>query len=473
MNIFPDILLTTDAHQYGILAQNLINGKGFTLGGLPELIFPPGYSILLIPFLFFFDPNRAVLLLMYLGFLSLVVGMFLLTKKYTNGKIATIAALALLLNGNVIYYILLGYAEILMFAALLLSFYFFEQENKKKLFLSGALLGLAYLIKSEAILYMGVFICLRLFTKSLTLNRNFIYFAIPLLICIFGYSVYLYQHTGEIALSGKLAVLEWDRYIEDHSIDRHSIIYRLYPDWTLGPSLKNYSLAGIDFYKRGLINITAMKQAVFELLLPLKIILPILVLSLMVWKQYWKLFLAIAIINIPIAVTLLLHIENRYLFSILISIIFLLSVSAGNLPVVNLKKNLLKTLTSLSAFAGLFLLTNNSYLPLRADLPGLIEQQKENLEFLKNNPVENDIIISRKPVHSFLAGKDYSPLPYTRDPGVLTAFLDRYPNATIILDRWDFYTLPQVHSLIKNDYHSSQKQMVKDKQVLIFENWEK
>jgi hypothetical protein len=471
MSIFPNIFLTTDAQHYGILAQNLINGRGFSLGGTPELIYPPGYPLLLTLPLSFLNPENAVLLLMYLGFAGLVLGSFLLVKKYTNTLIAVLTALFILINGNIILFALLGYAEILMLPFVLFSFYFFDTEDKRKLFLSGLLGGIAYLIKPEALLYIGVFVFIVYLRKHLSVDKKIILFFIPLAILALSYGLFIYKATGKLALSGKIATLEWDKYVEGVA-DRDSVAYRFNQDGTIGATIGNFSLKGINLFVRALRNLKNFKQAVYELLLPIKIIAVSLLLGFVLEKKYRKLFLAVGFLNLPVLASLLFHIENRYVLPVLISVVFLLSISVSQIFLTkNMKYNLLKIVVSLFSLVTLTVLTHYSYYPIRSTYVDLVKDELATQKFLAENPVEGDVIISRKPIYSFLSRKDYIPFPYTNDPQVLTTFLDHYHNATIILDQWDYYLLPEVHRLILEDFQSGRRQIVKEKQVLVFDNW--
>jgi len=444
-----DVLQTTDAQRYAVLANNLVSGRGYTLDGFPELIFPPGFSLLIAPLILLgLSLDLSVAIVMATGYLLLGLGIFLLTKEFFEEKIAMLVSLFVLVNGNIILWSVLGYAEILLFGFLLMAAYLFITK-KKNSYLSGFFAGFAYLIKPEALIHIFLFLSLLYLFRRKTLVENFKKFSLPLLLIIFAYSSYLFIHTGKLAVSGKVATLEWVRYIEDKNLSAERIFYRYNEDGTLGPTIKNYSLSGINLKERVRLNLISLKQASFEILLPLKVVLVIIFLNLLFIPKTRKLFLLLAPFVLPISISLVFQIEQRFLFPLILFTIFFLVHS-----MLLLSKSQDKLLTKgilLASLLTLLAMTYYSYYPLKKEMPNLKREKTEILSFVSS--IGNvPLILSRKPVYSYFTGADYYPLPWVETKEDFKKYLDNHKEGLIILDAWSRNTLPETESVIRNNF---------------------
>ncbi|HJX58975.1 MAG TPA: hypothetical protein VJ481_00260 [Patescibacteria group bacterium] len=444
-----DVLHTTDAQRYAVLANNLVSGRGYTLNGFPELIFPPGFSLLIVPLVLLgLSLDLSVAIVMATGYFLLGLAILLLTKEFFEEKIAMLASLFVLVNGNLILWSVLGYAEILLFGFLLMAAYFFIAK-KKNVYLSGFLAGLAFLIKPEALIHIFLFLSVLYLFRRKTFVEKLKKFSLPLLLIIFAYSSYLFIHTGKLAVSGKVATLEWVRYIEDKNLTAERIFYRNNEDGTLGPTIKNYSLSGINLKERVRLNLISLKQASFEILLPLKIVLVVIFLNLLFIPKTRKLFLLLAPFVLPISISLVFQIEQRFLFPLILFTIFFLA-HALLLPFKS-KGKLLTGGILLASLLTLLAMTYYSYYPLRKEIPNLKREKAEILSFVSligNVP----LILSRKPVYSYFAGADYYPLPWVETEGDFEKYLNKHNGGLIILDDWSRNTLPETESVIRNNF---------------------
>lgn len=385
------VFKTTDAQRHAILAVNMLEGRGYALGGFPEIVFPPGYSLLLTPLLLVgFSAQQAVTALSSLS-ASLIVAMsFLILRKKYSVATSFLLSFFVLVNGHFLLWTALGHTEIVWVATMLIALYFFV-DNKYAA--SGLVIGVAYLVKPETLAYAAfglVFVLLK--SKN---RKDLAKYLLPLLVVIASYSSYLFSNTGQLALSGKIPTLEWSSFIENPETAREEVVHRLNPDGSVGPNLGNYSLKNVNLIKRASLNALALKQSLFEIFLPLKVFAVLALGIFVVFAKHRKKMIGEAMIVSPALVAILFQIENRYLILILgIGIFWLVRAATTG------AKTRLGMSISAASFVFLLALTFYSYLPLKAELPDL-KKQLLTFDSQSQDISEVELIISRKPYYSF------------------------------------------------------------------------
>jgi len=448
-------LPTTDAQTYSLLANNLVEGRGYSLGGKTELIFPPGLPFLLTPFIALgLSMDVAINLFFALTYLGLVLLVFYFLKSYSEKRTALITTIFIFLNGNFLLLLVNKQIELVWYLFLLAGGLFFYK--KKYPLLVGFLWAFAYLIKPDTLGYLGVvYFCDLLSTKKI---KRVVQTLPIVLLVVIGYSLFLHQSIGGWHLSGKMATLNWDQYVEMPSFNRDSLVYRLNSDLSIGVKAEDFSWEKISWMSRIQNNTLDFKQVVFELLLPLKIVLPIILLTFLLFKKkkVFKEFLFL----MPLFSVLLFHVEKRYLIPILIFSIFWL---VRNTEIDKKRITWIQRLGVVASLVSLILITYYSYLPLKVES---INSKKERVgvnEMMGGLRNTEKIIYSRKPVYAYFLETDYSPLPYVNDCQQVNLFFED-KQGVIVLDNWSKYTLPKTDQCVRFKYFDTNE----DKIVEIF-----
>jgi 4-amino-4-deoxy-L-arabinose transferase-like glycosyltransferase len=209
-----------DESAYLLLGHNLVTGNGFTYTGYPELHFPPLHPLFVgLLSLMTGDLEMASNLenAIFGGLLLLPV--FAIAVRIYGSQTAWLTAVLLALfpplTVSVLYWGSMSEPPFLflLFSALALFLAALEGQRFWMFFAAGAVLGLAYLTRDEAIAFCGalsIFALMWLWTeaKSLTLQVSWAVatFALSFLLVAAPYLWYLHVHTGQWMISGKLQI---------------------------------------------------------------------------------------------------------------------------------------------------------------------------------------------------------------------------------------------------------------------------
>jgi len=440
-----DILHTTDAQRYAILAKNLLDGKGYTLAGWPELVYPPGYSFVLIPFLILgISFDKAIALLNAIAIFGLAVIIYKLVQFILGRQIAIVSSLFIVANGNIVYWASLGMVEPVWLLSLFASGYFFLLRKNKFTLLSGFLAGFSYLFKPETLGYVFIFLMIHFLKKEKDLIK-YLRFLIPFILIVFSYSFWLYKNSGILTYSGKTAGLYWDSFIENKNLKQYDLAYFLHSDNSVGITLKDKSPISINLIKRLSINLNNAKRALFEILLPLKIILFALLLSFVKLKKKSRYLIYASAFLFPSFSSLVFHIENRYLIFFIVYVVFIITFA-----IFTVNRRRVNKLVSLFLLFTLVVITYYSYWPLKTEFKNLKIDKSEIKTAIADSNIQNSLILSTKPVYSYFLEKDYYPLPRVDDYDKLKGFFNYYSNYVVILDDWSKNTMSKEDAYIQD-----------------------
>jgi len=144
--------------EYRVIAENVLDGHGFSMKiedkYVPKIVHPPGYSLFLATIFALFGksdfPVRAIQIL--IDSLSVIL-IFLIVERIFGGFTALIAALiAGLYPFSVIMSFMLLPATVALFISILAAYFYSKKELKGSDYLiSGLLLGIAALFRSQLI----------------------------------------------------------------------------------------------------------------------------------------------------------------------------------------------------------------------------------------------------------------------------------------------------------------------------------
>jgi 4-amino-4-deoxy-L-arabinose transferase-like glycosyltransferase len=154
----------SDDREYASIARNIVNGKGivrnfiypidvnfFDKLPVPEFMHPPGYPLILAGFFKLFGiSDFAALLPSYLSYFILVLLIFFFTKRFLEIKTATIAAVILIFNKEILDASIIALSEAVYTLLFFLFFIsFVKAKSLRALFVTGILLGISHLIRQN------------------------------------------------------------------------------------------------------------------------------------------------------------------------------------------------------------------------------------------------------------------------------------------------------------------------------------
>jgi hypothetical protein len=330
-----------DEAGYLVLGRNLLAGQGYTTWREPETIFPPLYPIVaaLLDRLVG-DPEQAsnVAYVVFGALLPLAV--LLLGRRLYDARTAWVAAgltaLAPALNVSVLYwgsmteplYCALLYGGM---AALLAGL---QDGRTRPLAIAGALVGLAYLVRPEAVVWLGTFTLFGVAwlarERGLGLRRALAALApFPLAFAVVAapYVGYLHTQTGTWTLTGKTGVT-WDigpAVVQDAAALDRLIMglnergeVRWYAPWRSSAGDGLLAIAVRDprgVARRVVDNAISARQKLLDDIFPLALV-PLVVVGLVAvpWdrRRLWREGFVVAGL-VPLAAFLPFHVESRFL----------------------------------------------------------------------------------------------------------------------------------------------------------------
>ena len=197
----------SDACDYGGLARNLVNGKGFVINHVyplslvflplipqPDCLWAPGFPIALaLAFSIFGISDNVMLGANIFLFLILIIAGYYLALRYTDPKTALVFLVFMGFSQNSYFTILFGSPEILTALFLTLSILFWH-NNTNRLIVSAIFFSLAVLTRYQVIILLpvflvfsgraykklGIFALIVLAVNSVWLLRNLLVFGDPL-----------------------------------------------------------------------------------------------------------------------------------------------------------------------------------------------------------------------------------------------------------------------------------------------------
>lgn len=215
-----DRVVRWDEPDYLILGRNLFTGRGYAVTDRPELHYAPLYPLvtgLLYPLTHNMKLNSDICFVLF-GTLTLLP-FYWLSRRLFGMRIAVMATaflcLSPMLTAAVLFWgtMLEPLYLFLLFTAFCAVWVAWEKQRVWAYWAVGALLGLAYLTKPEAIVYFGLMFVLlalaNLWRRSLLKWRTVLGIlggVLAFALVISPYIAFLYRHAGRIMITGKLGV---------------------------------------------------------------------------------------------------------------------------------------------------------------------------------------------------------------------------------------------------------------------------
>lgn len=207
-----------DSLQYLIPIHNLIQGKGYTLGGMPELMFPPGLGILAYPFfLVTGDIEYSGMLASLFCYVLIIPTTYHIALKLFDRRCAAVSAFFVVTTPKLLQMSVSCMSDVPFCFFLLLGLWLYignmEMGGRLRSVLLGACLGFVYLLRPEGILVAALALLSLVFVNGILVsgtdeNRLRRLFSPCLaiatfVVCASPYMIFLHEHTGRWAFSEK------------------------------------------------------------------------------------------------------------------------------------------------------------------------------------------------------------------------------------------------------------------------------
>lgn len=180
LSAFNTVLLAGDSVSFAALAENIKNGAGYTMNGLPHLHWPPLFPFFIALTDMIFDNVAISIKFISIVFSTLtLVIVYLLSRRFgINAFYSAFAALLVLFNPFFLYYAggVMPLSESLVVFLITLAFYFYTFD-KKGMLLSGVFFGLATLTKLNYIVIVLPLVIVHVFHILKKINFKTIFSA--------------------------------------------------------------------------------------------------------------------------------------------------------------------------------------------------------------------------------------------------------------------------------------------------------
>ena len=470
--------ITTDGYYYMMVGKNLLETGRYEIFGNPQLIFSPGYPILIGVANIFFDN-----LVFSARFISFICGiitvylMYLICEKMLNKKAGLFASFVVAINYSLITASQETWSESSYIFFMLLILYIYikiiEKYKAYLVFVLGLSIGFLYLIRTEGIIFLLLPFIYFFNVKDLNkFFRSLVIVMFSFFLITGSYINFLYQNTGVLSFSNKSDVnimagliTNGKDYgnVNSEDILLYEKVNSNYNEETnnieIPEEYKNNSLAGLFMQdSKYFLNkyFTALKSE-FKILIidhqtsSFFVLLFIFFINRKIIIYHFKknIFLLIFPL-IFLLIFPLYHIESRYMLQILIFIILLCSlIFALPIKLDHLKQRKLKNIAISSSkvisYMVVFIIIVQSFANLVTGVfiekPDYPVEHKIVGQYITNykdyDPKEN-IIMSRKPFVSFYSGSEkfWVTIPYTSVDNVIKFAKSRNVNYIIIDQRY-------------------------------------
>ena len=215
-----DRIVRWDEPDYLTLGRHLITGQGYSVSGRVDVHYPPLFPLvtgLLYPLTHDMKLNSDICFVVF-GALFLLP-LYWLTKQLFGARVAAMTTLLVCiyppLTSSVLFWgtMIEPLYLFLLFTAFCAAWLAWERQTPASYALVGGLFGLTYLVKPEALVYLGWFLALlalgQVWRRKLLCSRTLL--GLVSAIAVFAlvispYILFLYKETGRILITGKLGV---------------------------------------------------------------------------------------------------------------------------------------------------------------------------------------------------------------------------------------------------------------------------
>jgi len=481
-----DPVITNDGCSYALTAKSLVEGKGYTYLGKPNVLFPPAYPFL-IAAVYTFDKNiessatSAAMISWVLTVIPVYLIALLLFGENFVARILLMLTLVLSpeFNRNA-GRVLSETTFILLFYTALFFFILFHMKTKKPKVIHNAIIGsifaLSFLARPEGFVVMAFAVLYLLLFKPEKFKIRLIHAGIIVLSFLIVASPYLFflkKHTGSWQLSGRagITLIGGEQLTHGrHILHYEKELYGLTPDGKdvymysgkavpmAGYLLKNFSL----IMSRLLLNFRDYIKVLWKMLFPMGILLILLFFLLPKLKALAKKDTEFILWMLTPSLTVLLFfVYDRYLLGYLpilyfIAVLGLMKAGEFIKKKINLKSAVVFCIQILLIIIFQFKVFD-PYLaagPERTGKMGNWNEVKELSLWMKDNipNIREQKVVARKALIGFYSGAEFAPVPWVENEGELFDYMDKIGAGYLEVDSRYFYEMrPSIYYLIETD----------------------
>ena len=419
--------LTTDGTCYVRLAQNLFDGKGYTLSGMLHTVFPPGYPILIGLFaLVLKDYLLAAQLISFLSTLGAAFVIFVILSKVIEDKtMILLFEVVFLFNTTIVrlFYTTSSDSLYIFFMILnLLVVYNITTDNQKlvaRVVFIGIICGIMYLIRPDGLIFFAVNIIFLfiLFLKRKCKLRHLALTMLPFIFIAFPYVQFLHNATGKWILSGKSMNFVQLEVIENKD-DPYLLEKNAYKLINNGRDVMVTAAAFSDFNPHDYIlqNMNKiLKRCWINIFSYIKVILSTfgllsfsLIYIVKTKKNLYLLYLGMIIIS---SAYLLLFSINRYWISFMPVFIFIFAIICSTFFSKNQIHRKISIVLVLTGIISNFYFGREAFNTIFASEKDSIAERKAAV-WVERNIAADEYIIVRKPFIPFYSGHEWIRIPW-------------------------------------------------------------
>jgi 4-amino-4-deoxy-L-arabinose transferase-like glycosyltransferase len=203
------VVRNEDSFEYITGSQSILQAHHYlALSGRPQTVFPPGYSLAIVPFALLFKPILAAKIVSWLSSGVSVLLVFLIGREWFGTRISVLAALLFSLFPLRVWLSQTAQSESLYVMLLLLAIWMtirIKAARPASAAAVGAIVGWAYLTRPEAVILI-VILGLLFLVSSIRTRRNFksfLAYTAAVLVIVVPYVLWLSFHAGAFVVTGK------------------------------------------------------------------------------------------------------------------------------------------------------------------------------------------------------------------------------------------------------------------------------
>jgi len=269
-----------DEPLYLLSGVNLLTGNGFTYSGYPEVHFHPLVPVVAGLCYLLTGSFEIVSTLVHSVFGGLLVfPVFVIAQRIYGAKTACLSAVLIAifpaLTVSVLYWSTLTESLylFLVYSGLALLLVGLEEDRLGMFCTAGTLLGLAYLARPEAVVFLVTFVIVAAVWLLKVMKRGIrrtshalLSFVLPFIVLATPYVWYLHVHTGQWMISGKVGVV-WQQAtgaMHDWDLVPGGEVAWLSPDRFKVNTQQSYALRVVDTFLRILRSGYELKEQFFK-----------------------------------------------------------------------------------------------------------------------------------------------------------------------------------------------------------------
>lgn len=198
-----------DSFEYITGSQSILHGQGYlAMSGRPQTVFPPGYSLTIVPFALFLDSIQAAKAVSLIASAVSVLLLFLIARDWFGTRVGVLSALLFAFLPVRVWLSQAAQSESLYVMLLLLAIWITVRTKISRVVPAaavGVVVGWAYLTRPEAVILMAILTIFLLvsFVRTRENAKPLFVFVAAFFAIVLPYILWLSFQTGNFVLTGK------------------------------------------------------------------------------------------------------------------------------------------------------------------------------------------------------------------------------------------------------------------------------